>query len=122
MQIDYDGRRFSPAGPGAEHESGRVAEYRQQQDLLWGEFSGGQARRGSLTGTCTEDGVLDFAYCLVLDSGEIISGRCHSTPTVLADGRIRLDEQWERFEPHAASGTSALEEVLPTQREAQEQA
>jgi hypothetical protein len=121
MRIDYDGRRFCPAGPDAEHESGRVAQYRQQQDLLWGEFSGGQARRGSLTGTCSEDGVLDFAYCLVLDSGEIISGRCHSTPTMLPDGRIRLDEQWQRFEPHAASGTSALEEVLlPSTQTAQE--
>ena len=70
MRIDYDGKRFSPAGPDAEHESGRVALYRQQQDLLWGEFSGGHARRGSLTGTCAEDGVLDFAYCLVLDSGD----------------------------------------------------
>lgn len=112
MRIDYNGRRFRPAEQDVD-AAGRVAVYRQQEDLLWGEFSGGGARRGALTGTCAADGVLDFAYCLVLDSGEIISGRCHSTPTVLADGRIRLDEQWERYGPHADTGMSAIEEVQP---------
>ncbi|HJQ01599.1 MAG TPA: hypothetical protein VJ851_08360 [Jatrophihabitans sp.] len=110
MRIDYDGRRFRPTEQDVE-ATGRIAVYRQQEDLLWGEFTGGRARRGVLTGTCADDGVLDFAYCLVLDSGEIISGRCHSTPTVLADGRIRLDEQWERYGPHADTGVSTIEEV-----------
>ena len=75
-------------------------------DLLWGEFSGGHARRGSLAGTCAPDGTLDFAYCMVLDGGEVISGRCHSTPTVLADGRIRLHEEWERYGRTPAAGAS----------------
>ncbi len=105
--INYDGRRFRPVGP----EGDRVAVYRQDGDLLWGEFSGGRARRGTLAGTCEPDGRLDFAYCMVLDSGEIISGRCHSTPRLLADGRIQLDEQWERYGRHAATGTSQLEEI-----------
>jgi hypothetical protein len=110
VSIDYDGRRFSPAD-GIAGEESRVAIYRQHGDLLWGEFSGGHARRGALTGTCDADGTLDFAYCLVLEGGEVISGRCHSTPVVLADGRIRLHEQWERYGSHASSGVSLLEEI-----------
>ncbi|TQF01421.1 hypothetical protein E6W39_03150 [Kitasatospora acidiphila] len=108
--IDYNGRRFRPVG--ADHgESGRVAQYRQRGNLLWGEFSGGDARRGTLTGLCGPDGELEFAYCVVLSDGEVVSGRCHSTPATLPDGRIRLAETWERYGPHAASGVSYLEEI-----------
>jgi hypothetical protein len=113
--INYNGRRFRPVvvGPaeGPDGEHGRVALYRQDGDLLWGEFRGGRARRGALTGTCAPDGGLEFAYCMVTEDGEIISGRCASTPRVLDDGRIRLDEVWERYGPHAGSGVSSLEEI-----------
>ncbi|MFB9462729.1 hypothetical protein [Streptomyces cinereospinus] len=114
--IDYDGRRFSPVADGGPEEE-RVATYHQDGDLLWGEFSGGRARRGSLTGICGPDGSLRFAYCMVLEDGEIVSGRCVSTPQVLQDGRIRLREVWERYGPHADSGVSYLQE-LPAPRPA----
>ena len=108
--IDYDGRRFRPVTDGSGEES-RVAVYRQDGDLLWGEFVGGRARRGVLTGRCAPDGSLNFAYCMVLDDGEVVSGRCASTPQMLDDGRIRLNEVWERYGPHAGTGTSAIEEI-----------
>lgn len=108
--IDYDGRRFRPVGADG-GESGRVAVYHQSGDLLWGEFTGGDARRGTLSGLCDGDGRLEFAYSVVLTDGAVVSGRCRSTPEVLADGRIRLAEQWERFGPHAASGRGWLEEI-----------
>jgi hypothetical protein len=108
--INYDGRRFRPVGDGGT-TIGRVAVYRQEGDLLWGEFTGGHVRRGALAGTCSPDGVLDFAYCMVLDTGEVVSGHCTSTPRVLDDGRIELDEVWERYGEHADAGTSRLEEV-----------
>jgi hypothetical protein len=108
--IDYDGRRFTTGGV-PEGEKHPIALYRQSGDLLWGEFSGGHARRGTLTGVCAPDGTLDFAYCMVLDTGAIVSGRCHSTPEVLHDGRILLHETWERYGEHAADGVSLLEEL-----------
>ena len=110
MTIDYDGRRFRPVANGSAEES-RVAVYHQDGNLLWGEFLGGRARRGALTGTCAPDGRLDFAYCMVTDAGEVISGHCRSTPRLLEDGRIQLDEQWERYGAHAATGVSHLEEI-----------
>lgn len=109
MVIDYDGRRFRPVADRS--AEGRVAVYHQDGDLLWGEFLGGRARRGALAGTCTPDGRLDFAYCLVTDAGEVISGHCRSTPQLLDDGRLRLAEEWERYGRHAATGTSHLEEI-----------
>ncbi|GAB3975714.1 hypothetical protein GCM10029978_060560 [Actinoallomurus acanthiterrae] len=106
--IDYNGRRFRPAEAA---ESGRVAIYRQDGDLLWGEFTGGRARRGSLAGRCAADGTLDFAYCIVLDSGEVISGHCRSTPEFRSDGGVDLREEWERYGAHASAGVSYLTEI-----------
>src|SRR5262249_21489649 len=106
--IDYDGRRFRAAGHGG---PAAVATYRQAGDLVWADFAGGAVRRGSLTGRCAPDGVLEFTYTMVLSDGAVLAGRCRSTPEVLPDGRIRLHERWERYGPHAATGSSELEEI-----------
>ncbi|MCA1218412.1 hypothetical protein [Streptomyces sp. 8L] len=111
--IDYDGKRFRPLGAD-EGESGRTAVYHQSGDLLWGEFSGGDARRGTLTGVCGPDGALDFAYCVVLTDGAVVSGACRSTPELLGDGRVRLTEHWQRFGENADSGQGLLEEIPST--------
>jgi hypothetical protein len=119
--MNYDNKRFRPVG-GATGEASRVATYRQHGDLLWGEFTGGHARRGVLTGTARPDGRLEFGYCMVLDTGEVISGHCRSTPEILPDGRIRLHEEWERYGAHAGSGVSRIEEFpasIETTRERQ---
>lgn len=108
--IDYDGRRFRDAGHGPDTDA-PVATYRQRGDLIWGGFSGGAVRRGSLNGLRRDDDTLDFVYTMVLSDGSVLAGHCRSTPTVLADGRIRLHERWERYGRHAATGTSELEEV-----------
>ncbi|MFF4327983.1 hypothetical protein ACFYZT_15865 [Streptomyces sp. NPDC001591] len=111
MSIDYDGRRFRNTGyaPG---ESAPVGHYRHEGDLLWARFDGGPVRRGALSGLVNADGTLEFTYTMVLDDGEVVAGRCWSTPEILADGRIRLNERWERYGERANSGESALEEVL----------
>lgn len=108
MTIQYDNRRFRVAGVDG---AAPAAHYHQDGDLVWAEFAGGKVRRGSLAGTCAPDGVLQLAYCMVLAGGDLVTGRCVSTPTVLDDGRIRLSEQWERFSPQPATGLSLLEET-----------
>ena len=109
MEFDYDGRAFRPGDEDPAYSP--VARYHQNGDLVWGEFAGGHVRHGALVGTCAPDGTLEFSYCMVRDSGEVISGHCRSTPRLLDNGRIRLDEQWERFTPHPANGLSYLEEI-----------
>src|SRR5262249_7978021 len=106
----YGGRRFRAAGHG---EQAPVATYRQRGDLVWADFAGGAVRRGSLTGLCRPDGAVEFTYTMVLADGSVLAGHCRSIPEVLPDGRIRLHEQWERYGPHAAAGTSELEEIPP---------
>ena len=105
--IDYDGRKFRKP----DDDSGTVAHYHQQGELVWAEFAGGEVRRGSLTGVSTPDGTLQLGYTIVLATGEVICGRTVNTPEVSENGRIRLHEAWERYGSHAAAGRSYLEEV-----------
>lgn len=104
--IDYEGRRFQP-----EEGGGTEATYHQNGDIIWAESSGGAVKRGSVTGTCGPDGTLRFAYTRVMDDGTLIVGSCTSTPTLLDDGRVVLNEQWERYLPAASAGTSCIIEV-----------
>ena len=107
MMINYDGRRFRAAGGG----DGTVARWRQEGDLVWAEFAGGEVRRGAIAGTCAADGTLRLVYSMVLAGGELVAGRTRTTPQRDAAGRLVLREEWERYAPHAATGTSYLEEV-----------
>jgi hypothetical protein len=108
--IDYNGRTFrnTEAGPDG---TAPVAAYHQDGDLVWAEAAGGEVRRCALAGTCDADGTITMGYTLVLSSGEIAVGRCVSTPERLDDGRIVLHEEWERYQPTPAKGTSAIEEI-----------
>lgn len=108
VRIDYNGRRFRPVGG----DEATVATYRQEGDLLWGEFGGtGETRRGALCGLAAPDGTIEFTYTMVLAGGEIVAGRCRSTPYPLGDGRIGLHEIWERYGDNPSAGESELEEV-----------
>jgi hypothetical protein len=106
----YDGRRFRP-----EDADEPVVTYWQDGDLLWAEIpAGGGVRRGSLVGRGHSDGAVDYAYCMVLDNGAVVAGRCHGTPLRRrGGGGIRIREEWERYGPQAATGVSYLEEVDP---------
>ena len=110
MSLVYDGRRFRPVGavPDPSGAEPSVGHYHQSGDLVWAEFSGTAVRTGRLVGTCGPDGVLDAAYCYVTAAGETVSGTFTGTPTVLADGRIRLTEHWRRAD--GSSGVSEIEE------------
>ncbi len=106
--IDYNGRRFrKPDG-----DVDTVAVYHQQDDLVWGEVAGGAVRRGWTAGTRLPDGTLSMGYTIVFASGEVVCGHTVNTPELTADGRVRLHEVWERYGPHAATGTSCIEEEV----------
>lgn len=107
MTIDYNGRRFRKAGGG----DGTEAQYHQDGDLVWADFTGGKVRRGTVTGTCDPDGTIRLAYTMVLVTGEVIAGHTVNVPRREPDGRLVLREQWERYGEHAATGVSYLEEV-----------
>ncbi|MEP6695395.1 MAG: hypothetical protein ABJA34_00800 [Pseudonocardiales bacterium] len=112
---DYEGRTFRPVDAGQGDQPTAVApatgHYHQDGDVVSAEFAGGEVRAGRLIGTVQADGTIDGAYCLLTAETKPVAGACRSTPTVLADGRIRLTEQWQRLD--GSSGVSHVEEVAP---------
>src|SRR4051794_22259483 len=100
---NYDGVLFTAVQPGPEHA---IGHYHQEGDLITVEIGGGNVRTGRLVGTVDSDGVLEASYCMVLGDGEVIAGRCVSTPSLLPDGRLLLTERWNRID--GSAGTSYI--------------
>lgn len=95
-KINYDDRKFIPK---MNSENGEVSEqtvfsYHQNGRLLWAEYCGGDILKGSLVGRVLDNGELDFVYHHMDQNMLIKTGKCHSVPTVLENGKIELSEQW----------------------------
>jgi hypothetical protein len=108
-----DGRRFRVSAMGTEGEASEatVFEYHEHDGVVWARYEGGAVRLGFLVGARRRDR-LDFRYSQLNESGETSNGRGSTTISVLADGRLRLEEDWE-WESKPGAGTSAAEEIPP---------
>lgn len=111
--VDYDGRRFRSVENSGTGEVGpeTVFEYRQDGEVVSATYGGGGVRSGVLIATADEEGSLDARYAHVNVSGELMTGECRSTPEALADGRIRLHEEWRWTSGDGSSGRSVVEEI-----------
>ena len=112
--MNYNGRVFRPVEntPNGEVNGETRFEYRQEGDLLQATYSGGGIRCGQMVGLVREGGALTFCYQHVTEEGALRSGRCESTPEVLADGRVRLHERWKWTSGDQSEGRSIVEEVV----------
>ena len=110
ISASLDGRRFRVSAMGAEGEASAatVFEYHEHDGVVWARYEGGAVRLGFLVGT-RQDDRLHFRYSQLNESGETSNGRCSTTISMLPDGRLRLDEDWE-WESKPGAGTSAAEE------------
>ena len=111
--IRYDGRRFRVIANVANGESSAetIFEYSQTGNTVWARYSGGAVRMGVLVGVVNDDQSLDLRYHHIHSSGEFRSGRCHSVPELLADGRLRLKESWQWTTGDQSRGESVIEEL-----------
>lgn len=85
--------------------------YQQDGELVWAEYGGGAIRKGFLIATMLPDNSLDMRYQHVNTQGDLMTGRCRSTPEVLPDGRLRLHERWQWTSGDESAGESVVEEV-----------
>jgi hypothetical protein len=111
--IDYNNKHFVSIAntPNGEVTGDTIFEYRQDGDMVWAEYAGGSVRKGMLVAIVAADGALDMRYQHVNTRGELMTGMCHSTPEVLADGRIRLHEKWQWTSGDLSQGESVVEEI-----------
>ena len=85
--------------------------YHQKGRIVWADYAGRAITKGFLIATVQDDDSLDMRYQHVNTQGELMTGRCHSTPERLPDGRIRLLERWQWTSGDGSSGESVVEEV-----------
>jgi hypothetical protein len=113
MAINYNDRRFASVQNSGSGEVGAetVFYYHQEGDVVWAEYSGGEIVRGSLIAKCDQAGNLDMRYQHLNRQGELMTGKCLSTPEILPDGRIRLREKWQWTSGDHSEGESIIEEV-----------
>jgi hypothetical protein len=117
----YDDKIFASTSTSDNGEvDGRTRfHYHQTDNIVWAEYSGGSIVKGTLIATVTKqggDGVqgkLDMRYQHVNTDGELMTGRCSTTPEVLEDGRLRLHEKWTWTSGDCSSGESVVEEIRP---------
>lgn len=112
-KISYDNRKFSSV---QNSETGEVSEvtvfyYRQIGSLVWAEYSGGEIVFGNLIAKVIENDCLEMRYQHLNKSGELMTGKCFSTPEILEDGRIRLYEKWQWTSGDFSTGESIVEEI-----------
>lgn len=112
-RINYDNRIFKSI---ENSETGEVSgetvfRYRQKGDLVWAEYSGGKIVFGTLIAKVVENDCLEMRYQHLNKSGELMTGKCFSTPEILAGGRIRLHEKWQWTSGDLSSGESMIEEL-----------
>lgn len=115
--INYNNRIFRSSSntPNGEVSAATTFHYNQDDSspspIVWATYSGGSIARGFFIATVQSDSTLNARYQHVNTSGELMTGKCKSTPELLKDGRIRLHESWEWTSGDRSKGESVVEEV-----------
>ena len=111
--VSFDNRQFISAAntPNGDCNVETRFRYRQQGARIWATYAGGRVRFGALVAIGDPHGRLDMRYQHVDATGRLRTGACQATPEVLADGRLRLHEEWRWTNGDLSAGRSIVEEV-----------
>jgi hypothetical protein len=85
-------------------------DFNQVGDLFSAHYRGGIVVAGYLLGHLREDGSLDFRYVQADSDGNLDAGHSTGFLSRLADGRLRLTEDFQ-WTTRAASGRNVFEQV-----------
>ncbi len=113
-KINYHGRKFRGISnsPNGQVSGNTIFNYSQIGDKLVATYSGGGILEGHMIGHVHEDNSLAFVYHHIDTDGVMKSGHCKSTPEILPDGRIRLQETWLWTFGGEGDGASVVEECI----------
>ena len=108
----YNQKQFKPVSntENGETSSETIFHYRQTGNIVTANYSGGKIKEGHLIGLVDESGQIDMRYHQVNIMGELMTGKCVSTPEILPNGKIRLHEKWEWTSGDFSKGESVIEE------------
>lgn len=94
-----------------EVDSETLFHYQQDNDIVSANYHGGQIAKGHLLWKQLESGHLEFVYHHVNKGGQLMFGKCLSTPALTADGKIKFSEEWQWMSGDKTIGKSEIEEV-----------
>ena len=94
-EINYDNKTFASVQNSETSEVGAetVFHYHQKNNLVWAEYAGGEIVFGNLIGKIADNETLEIRYQHLNKKGELMTGKCFSTPEIISDGRIQLREK-----------------------------
>lgn len=109
MKYDLDGKVFRASSntDNGEISSDTVFFYHQKDRLVWAEYEGGEILKGHLVANLLPSGQLDMRYHHVNLRGEIMIGKCISTPE-LENIKLKLKEEWQWLSGDMSSGYSEI--------------
>ncbi len=110
--LNYDGRVFRSVAnsDGGDVGPETIFHYFQRDEVVWATYEGGSVLFGTLVAKADSAGTLDMRYQHLTADGTFKTGRCRSRPEVLADGRVRVHEEWEWTGGVVGNGVSIVEE------------
>ncbi len=85
--------------------------YKQNGDFITADYKGGGIKSGNLIATFNEDGTLQMQYHHINHKNELLTGVCCSVPEIMANGKIRITENWQWTCKTFLKGVSILDEV-----------
>ena len=113
MKFNLHNKVFAPVSNSSNGEVNghTLFHYQQKGKLIFATYEGGEIVHGQIIGTIHPLGHLDLRYQHVNAEQEIMTGKCHTVPHLLEDGRIRLYEQWQWTSGDQSKGESIVEEL-----------
>lgn len=112
MQYNLEGKTFRSVTNSENGEVGTdtVFNYHQSNNTVWAEYEGGDIVKGHLIANVLASGQLDMRYHHINRCGEIMIGKCLSTPELMSNGKIRFKEEWQWLSGDLSSGYSEIME------------
>lgn len=110
-EISFDGRTLAGVenDEGGEVGADTVFHFEQTGDRIYANYSGGDIVNGHLVGTFDGD-QWDIRYVQINTDNETATGHSVGDVELLADGRIRVEDEWE-WESKPGTGQSIHEEI-----------
>ena len=110
MKFDLEGKTFRSLQNTDNGEVGvdTIFHYRQCGSVVSAEYSGGAIVVGHLVANMLSSGQLDMRYHHINRDGEIMIGKCLSTPEITANGKLKFKEKWQWLSGDMSSGYSEI--------------
>ncbi len=111
--MNYNNKKFRPVTNSENGETSQetIFHYQQKGNILTSIYEGGGIKKGQLIGLVDDNGHIEMRYHQVNLKGALMTGICHSTPEVMENGKIRLNEVWQWTSGDGSRGSSVLEEL-----------